>query len=169
MSESKYYPLFSYWKRYLSILILILLLIMGGTLVYCTSSNFPEGLSTEEHIHFTTLKVLLSIIVLIGIFISILRILKIYSENLEKERNILSDLYAEEQKRIIIRTSNSNSNSNSNTTEAKLQQEVQSLTMRLEELKKTYRQQVEIEITAKYQQEKIKYLEEINKQLLAHK
>ena len=140
---------------------------MGGTLVYCTSSNFPEGLSTEEHIHFTILKVLLSIIVLIGIFISILRILKIYSENLEKERNILSDLYAEEQKRIIIRTSNSNSNSN--TTEAKLQQEVQSLTMQLEELKKTYRQQVEIEITAKYQQEKIKYLEEINKQLLAHK
>lgn len=90
--------------------------------------------------------------------------MKIYLSNIEKERNLLSDLYAEEQKRAIIKTE-----SNSEETENKLKKEIQSLSAQLEEVKKSYRQQVETEIQARYQIEKIRYLEELNKQLLADK
>lgn len=163
MTQSKYSPIFSYWKRDIPMFIGILLL-MVCVATYCILTSFPEDAPCEEQKFFILIKSLLLLTIIISVLISILKAMKIYLSNIEKERNLLSDLYAEEQKRAIIKTE-----SNSEETENKLKKEIQSLSAQLEEVKKSYRQQVETEIQARYQIEKIRYLEELNKQLLADK
>lgn len=162
VNDSKYSPIFSCWKRDFSLLAL-LLLIIGCVVVYDTVSYFPQEISDNNLISITAIKVLLSTIVITLIFISLLRIMRLYSDNLEKERNILSDLYMEEQKRSIVKTEN-----DIRASDGELTEKIQSLTAQLEELKKSYRQEAEAEIRAQYQEEKIRYLEEINKQLLSN-
>lgn len=166
MTESKYFPIFPYWKRDISILI-ILLLIIGSTATCCILSSFPQEVA-EEKIYFLLLKAILLIFIIIGLCIIILRLINIYSENIEKERNILSDLYAEEQKRMIVK----NDKKEADNADEKLKKEILLLNKQLKELEHSHKQQIEqieAKIHTQYQDEKIKYLEEINKQLLANK
>lgn len=122
MIESKYSPVFSYWKRDISILI-ILLLIIGGSATYCILSSFPQEIAEEEKIHFLLIKAILLISIIIGLCIITLRLINIYSDNIEKERNILSDLYAEEQKRMIVK----NDKEKTDDADEKLKKEIQLL------------------------------------------
>lgn len=165
MIESKYSPVFSYWKRDISILI-ILLLIIGGSATYCILSSFPQEIAEEEKIYFLLIKAILLISIIIGLCIITLRLINIYSDNIEKERNILSDLYAEEQKRMIVK----NDKEKTDDADEKLKKEIQLLSKQLKELEYAHKQQIEqieAKIHTQYQSEKIKYLEEISRQLLA--
>lgn len=166
MAESKYSPIFPYWKRDISILI-ILLLVIGSTATYCILSSLPQDIAKNEGIYFLLFKAALLVSVIISLCIIILRLINIYSDNIEKERSILSDLYTEEQKRIIVK----NDKEKTTDTDEILKKEIQLLNKQLEELERSHKQQIEqieSKIQAQYQDEKIKYLEEISRQLLAN-
>ena len=171
--ESKYLPIFLSWKWAIPILI-GLFLVAGIFMIYVTSQNFSLYYPSNGRLYLMTLHSIILVVVFICLCIAILKLIAIYAKNMEREREILANLYLEEQQRLIVRLDKEKDEAKNEKEELKKAKDT------IKELEKTKEAQKdmidklqnmnerEYEKTAiiKFQEEKIKYLEKINKQLL---
>lgn len=145
-----YYPIFRAWKWAIPSLI-GLFLVAGIVTIYCTFQHFTQYNSSYGILYIMTLHAITAISVFICLCIGILKLINVYAQNMEKEREILADLYAEEQKRLIIRKDNAKDSKKENKKDVMTEED--KLILKNAKAEKAY-----------FEKE-IEYLKEINKQL----
>lgn len=156
--ESKYLPIFSSWKW--AIPILIGLFLVAGIIMICvTSQNFSLYYPSNGRLYLMTLHSIILVVVFICLCIGILKLIAIYAKNMEREREILANLYLEEQQRLIVRYDKEKD-------AASILKKANDIISKLEDTKKEIKEKSDEEARLKFQKEKIEYLEKINKQLL---
>lgn len=159
---SKYHPIFLSWKC--AIPILIGLFLIAGIIMICvTTPNFSLHYPSNGRLYLMTLHSIILVVVFICLCVAILKLIAIYAKNMEREREILANLYLEEQQRLIVRLDKEKD------AEDELK-EAQDKIKDLEKTKETQKSIIEKEAKkaalSEFQKEKIEYLEKINKQLL---
>lgn len=170
---SEYLPIFESWKWAIPILI-GLFLVAGIYMVYFTTQNFSLYYPTSGRLYLMTLHSVIVVVVFICLYVAILKLMAIYAKNMEREREILANLYLEEQQRLIVRFDKKKDAEKNENDELKKAQNAIKVLKETEEAQKDLIEKLqnmnerEYEKTAliKFQKEKIEYLEKINKQLL---
>ena len=106
-----------------------------------------------------TLHSIILVVVFICLCVAILKLIAIYAKNMEREREILANLYLEEQQRLIVRSDKEK--------DAKsVLKKANDIINKLDETKIEIKKESDNAALLKFQKEKIEYLEKINKQLL---
>lgn len=160
--ESKYLPIFSSWKW--AIPILIGLFLVAGIIMICvTSQNFSLYYPSNGRLYLMTLHSIILVVVFICLCIGILKLIAIYAKNMEREREILANLYLEEQQRLIVRY---DEEKDAKDELKKAKDKIKDLEEIKEIQKSILEKEAEKAIRLEFQKEKIEYLEKINKQLL---
>lgn len=156
--KSKYLPIFSSWKW--AIPILIGLFLLAGIIMICvTSQNFSLYYPSNGRLYLMTLHSIILVVVFICLCVAILKLIAIYAKNMEREREILANLYLEEQQRLIVRFDKEK--------DAKsVLKKANDIINKLDETKIEIKKESDNAALLKFQKEKIEYLEKINKQLL---
>lgn len=170
---STYLPLFSSWKWAIPILISIFLI--AGIIIVCTSFQYLSlHYPSSGRLYLMTLHSILAIVVFVCLCIAILKLIAIYAKNMEREREILTNLFEEEQKRLIIRIDKEKDEAKKEKDELKkaketieeLEKTKKKYENNIEELRSMNDKEYEKAALIKYQKEKIEYLERINKQII---
>lgn len=157
-TKSKYLPIFLSWKWAIPILI-GLFLVAGIFMIYVMSQNVSLYYPSNGRLYLMTLHSIIVVVVFICLCIAILKLIAIYAKNMEREREILANLYLEEQQRLIVRLDKEKD-------AASIWKKAKDIIDNLEETKKAIKEESEKIALIKFQKEKIEYLEKINKQLL---
>lgn len=157
-TKSKYLPIFLSWKWAIPILI-GLFLVAGIFMIYVMSQNVSLYYPSNGRLYLMTLHSIIVVVVFICLCIAILKLIAIYAKNMEREREILANLYLEEQQRLIVRLDKEKD-------AASILKKAKDIIDNLEETKKAIKEESEKIALIKFQKEKIEYLEKINKQLL---
>ena len=157
-TKSKYIPIFLSWKWAIPILI-GLFLVAGIFMIYVMSPNVSLYYPSNGRLYLMTLHSIIVVVVFICLCIAILKLIAIYAKNMEREREILANLYLEEQQRLIVRLDKEKD-------AASILKKAKDIIDNLEETKKAIKEESEKIALIKFQKEKIEYLEKINKQLL---
>lgn len=160
--ESKYLPIFSSWKWVIPILI-CLFLVVGIIMICVTSQNFSLYYPSNGRLYLMTLHSIILVVVFICLCIGILKLIAIYAKNMEREREILANLYLEEQQRLIVRY---DEEKDAKDELKKAKDKIKNLEEIKEIQKSILEKEAEKAALLKFQKEKIEYLEKINKQLL---
>lgn len=170
---STYLPIFSSWKWAIPILI-GLFLIAGISIVYTTFHNLSLHYPSSGRLYLMILHSLLAIVVFVCLCIAILKLIVVYAKNMEREREILTNLFEDEQKRLIIRIDKEKDEAKKDKDDLKKAKEIieelektkKRYENNIEELKNMNEKEYEKAALIKYQKEKIEYLEKINKQII---
>ncbi|WP_300698211.1 hypothetical protein [Bacteroides sp.] len=172
-TKSEYLPIFESWKWAIPILI-GLFLIVGIYMVYFTTQNFSLYYPTSGRLYLMTLHSVIAVVVFICLCVAILKLIAIYAKNMEREREILANLYLEEQQRLIVRLDKAKDAEKNEKDELKdarntiknLKETEEAQKDLIEKLQNMNEREYEKTALIKFQKEKIEYLEKINKQLL---
>lgn len=160
--DSKYLPIFLSWKW--AIPILIGLFLIAGVIMICvTTQNFSLNYPSNGRLYLMTLHSIILVVVFICLCVAILKLIAIYAKNMEKEREILANLYLEEQQRLIVRF---DKQKDAEDELKKAQDKIKDLEKTKEAQKSIIEKEADKAARLKFLEEKIEYLEKINKQLL---
>lgn len=100
-NENKYYPIRHWWKFVIPAFIVLFL--VAVLIVACTTfQNLIQFFPSRGMTYLMTLHAIISLTVCICFFFCVKKLIDIFSQNLEQERNILASLYQEKEKRNII-------------------------------------------------------------------